>query len=65
MPVFSPAFITWIPTYEIIFGFRNVLFEMGSAAALNQTFLILGISVLVSFAVCYLAVDKRLMKAGL
>lgn len=65
MPVFSPAFITWIPTYEIIFGFRNVLFEMGSAAALNQTFLILGISVLVSFAVCYLAVYKRLMKAGL
>ncbi|MBG0787324.1 MAG: ABC transporter permease [Anaerolineaceae bacterium] len=65
MPVFSPAFITWIPTYEIIFGFRNVLFEMGSAAALNQTFLILGVSVLVSFAICYLAVDKRLMKAGL
>lgn len=65
MPVFSPAFITWIPTYEIIFGFRNVLFEMGSAAALNQTFLILGISVLVSFTVCYLAVYKRLMKAGL
>lgn len=65
MPVFSPAFITWIPTYDIIFGFRNVLFEMGSAAALNQTFLTLGVSLLISFSVCYLAVDRRLMKAGL
>ena len=38
---------------------------MGSAAALNQTFLILGISLVIGFALCYLAVDKRLMKAGL
>ena len=65
LPVFSPPFITWIPTYSIIFGFRDVLFSMGSAAALNQTFLILGISLVVGFALCYLAVDKRLMKAGL
>ena len=65
MPVFSPAFITWIPTYGIIFGFRDVLFGMGSAATLNQTFLTLGVSLLISFTFCTLAVDKRLMKAGL
>jgi len=65
MPVFSPAFITWIPTYGIIFGFRDVLFGMGSAATLNQTFLTLGLSLLIGFAFSYLAVDKRLMKAGL
>ncbi len=65
MPVFSPPFITWIPTYRIIFGFRDVLFGMGSAATLNQTFLILGLAVLAGFVICYLAVDRRLMKAGL
>ena len=65
MPIFTPAFITWIPTYRIIFGFRDILFGMGSLATLNQTFLILGIALVASFAICYLAVDKRLMKAGL
>ena len=65
MPIFSPAFITWIPTYQIIFGFRDVLFSIGSLATLNQTFLILGIALLAGFAFCYLTVDKRLMKAGL
>ena len=62
MPVFSPTFITWIPTYHIIFGFRDVLFGMGSAATLNQTFLTLGVSLLVGFSLCYIAVDQRLMK---
>lgn len=65
MPVFSPAFITWIPTYRIIFGFRDILFGMGSFTALNETFLILGLSVLAGFVLCYITVDKRLMKAGL
>ena len=65
MPVFSPAFITWIPTYRIIFGFRDVLFGMGSLATLNQTFLSMSIALLAGFAFCYLAVDRRLMKAGL
>lgn len=65
MPVFTPAFITWIPTYQIIFGFRDILFGLGSASALNQIFLILSIGLVMSFAFCYLAVDKRLMKAGI
>jgi ABC-2 type transport system permease protein/fluoroquinolone transport system permease protein len=65
MPIFTPAFITWIPTYQIIFGFRDILFGLGSPSALNQTFLILCIGLAVSFVFCYLAVDKRLMKAGL
>lgn len=65
MPIFTPAFITWIPTYRIIFGFRDILFGMGSLATLNQTFLILGLALVAGFAICYLAVDKRLMKAGL
>ena len=65
MPVFSPAFITWIPTYRIIFGFRDILFGMGSDGNLNQTFLITGLALLASFVFCYIAVDKRLMKAGL
>ncbi len=64
MPMFSPGFITWIPTYRIIFGFRDILFGIGSRAAINQTYLIGLIALVVAFAVSYILVDRKLMKAG-
>lgn len=63
MPMFSPGFITWIPTYRIIFGFRDILFGIGSQSTLNQSFLIGVITLIISFAISYILVDKKLMKA--
>ncbi len=64
IPMFSPRFITWIPTYRIIFGFRDILFGIGSQSNLNQTYLIGVVALIISFVFCYVLVDKKLMKAG-
>jgi ABC-2 type transport system permease protein/fluoroquinolone transport system permease protein len=64
VPVFSPRLITLIPTYQIIFGFRNILFNMGSPDSMLRIFLTAGIGTLAAFIFCYRVVDTRLMRDG-
>ncbi len=64
MPVFSPALIAWIPTYQIIFGFRNILFAQGGPSGISSMLLQVFLSALIAFGICIWAVNKKLMQEG-
>ena len=66
-PAFSPAWITWIPSYPVLFAVRELLFaaEPGGAAALEQLRAALvrtGVSAAVVVPFVYWAVRARLMR---
>ena len=63
-PVFSPKFITLIPSYPLIFAVNNILFAPTKQGYMGPLVLLLLAEILVAFAVCYLLVHKKLMKDG-
>lgn len=64
MPSFSPAVIRIIPTYPIMFGYREIFFPTGNTAMLGNTFLTLGIEGIVLFVLACFSVKAKLMKEG-
>ena len=64
MPVYSPKFIKWIPSYPLIFATRDILFFRDKTGVLGPVVLLIGIEVLVVFALTYLVVHKKMMKDG-
>ncbi|MBM7614464.1 ABC transporter permease [Alkaliphilus hydrothermalis] len=61
-PVFAPKWITWIPSYPIIFAFSEVLFPTGRTFA--SLILMLALGNIVVYGACHLVVESRLMKEG-
>ena len=61
-PTFSPKFITLIPSYSILFIFNEIIFPTGK----NITPWITTLSIItaIAFVICYMLVDRRLMKEG-
>ena len=64
VPVFSHDWINWIPTYQIIFGFRNILFNMGSPKIMQSIFITITLGTLITGGFCYWAIDRKLMREG-
>lgn len=64
MPSFSPAVLTWIPTYPILFGYREIFFPTGKEMTLLMVGLTLLIECAVLFVGTYFAVKFKLMKEG-
>lgn len=65
VPAFAPAFLKWIPTYPVLFGFREALFSTGKQNYLFPFLIILIAEIAVVFTVCCFAVRKRLIRSGL
>ena len=63
MPTFAPDWLTLIPSYPVLFGAREILFSTGKANLMAPLLLQLAIFNVVAFGLCYLAVDRRLMRA--
>jgi len=63
-PSFAPDFITWIPSYSILFGIKEILFPTGKTDFLISLNLVLLAEGLLFLVLGYLAVNKKLMKEG-
>lgn len=63
-PSFAPAFLTWIPSYPVAFGVREILFPTGKSGFLTPMLSILVIESVMFLIASYWAVSKRLMKEG-
>ena len=61
-PAFSPAFMSWIPSYPILFGLSELLFPTGRA--LPPLFIFLLAANLIAFGIAYFLVQVKLMKEG-
>lgn len=64
MPTFAPDWLTLIPSYPILFGAREILFSTGKGDLMAPLVLQLAFFNVVAFGLCYLAVDRRLMRAA-
>jgi ABC-2 type transport system permease protein/fluoroquinolone transport system permease protein len=63
IPTFAPAWLTWIPSYPVLFGVRDVLFPRGDGIVLAPLLIQLLLFNLIAFVLAYVAVDRKLMKA--
>lgn len=63
-PSFAPSFITWIPSYNILFGLREVLFSTGKAQFLFSLIIILAVESIILLGISYWSVRRKLMKEG-
>lgn len=61
-PNFAPQYITWIPSYSILFVFNEILFSTGKNLSPWIASLIIMTSI--AYAACHLLVDRKLMKEG-
>jgi len=60
MPSFAPPFMKWIPSYHIIFGYDDILFNTGKN--MWPVFGLMCALTLIAYVVCYFLVDRKLMK---
>lgn len=63
IPAFAPSFITWMPSYPLVFGVRELLFPTGKSGFLLPTVGLLALYNLIALALAYWAVDRKLMRA--
>ncbi|ACL69131.1 ABC transporter permease [Halothermothrix orenii] len=61
-PSFAPPFITWIPSYPVLFGLREILFPTGRAGFISSLNWMLVVENLIVLAISYLAVHRKLMR---
>ncbi|HSM56683.1 MAG TPA: ABC transporter permease [Candidatus Sulfomarinibacteraceae bacterium] len=64
MPTFAPSWLTLIPSYPVLFGARELLFPTGKSEFLAPLLVQLLILNVIAFGLSYLAVDRKLMRAG-
>jgi hypothetical protein len=61
-PSFSPAWLTWLPSYPLLFALRDLLFRPGSPGQLRAALLQTGVGVALALPAAYFAVRGRLMR---
>lgn len=64
MPTFAPRWLTFIPSYPVLFGVRELLFPTGTEGFMAPLLLQLLAFNVIAFGLAYLAIDRKLMKAG-
>lgn len=64
IPTFAPQWLTWIPSYPVLFGAREILFPTGKGGFMTPLVVQLLLFNLIAFGLSYLAVDRKLMKAA-
>ncbi|SNR94808.1 ABC-2 type transport system permease protein/fluoroquinolone transport system permease protein [Anaerovirgula multivorans] len=63
-PTFTPDFITWLPSYSMLFGIREIIFPTGKQHYVTALQWGLILQALIMLAVSYWVVHKQLMKEG-
>lgn len=61
-PSFAPIWVTYIPSYPIIFGLREILFPTGRDLA--SLYIYLAAAAVLSYLLCHLVVHFKLMREG-
>jgi hypothetical protein len=61
LSVYAPVWLTWIPSYPVVFGVREILFPTGKTGFMLPTAGLLLAQTAVALAAAYWAVSTRLM----
>ncbi len=61
-PSFAPVWVSYLPSYPIIFGLREILFPTGRELA--PLYLYLATAAVISYLLCHFAVHLKLMREG-
>lgn len=64
LPTFAPDWLTWIPSYPVLFGVRELLFPTGASGFMTPLVLQLLLFNAIAFVLAYVALERKLMKAG-
>ena len=63
-PAFMMPMFKYIPSYPVVFGVREIIFDTGKEGFMMPIVLTLIIENIVLFVLGYMAIDRRLMKEG-
>ncbi len=63
-PSFAPAFVTWIPSYPVVFGMREIIFPTGKAGFMAPLVQVLLVENALLLGLSYWAVQRKMMKEG-
>lgn len=63
-PAFAPKFMTYLPSYPVLFGLREILFPTGKTGFITSLNWMLLAESLVLLGISYWAVQTKLMKEG-
>jgi hypothetical protein len=61
LSVYAPVWLTWIPSYPVVFGVREILFPTGKTGFMLPTVGLLLVQTAVALTAAYWAVSTRLM----
>jgi len=61
-PTFSPRIVTMMPSYSILFIFNETMFPTGKS--ITPWIISLSIMTAIAYIICYMLVDRKLMKEG-
>lgn len=64
IPSFAPQWVTWIPTYAVIFAVRDAMFFPGTAGGVWLSAVLLLAEIVVMLVLCYFAVSRKLLRNG-
>lgn len=64
IPSFAPAWITWIPTFPVIFAVRDAMFYASTSGQVWPVAGLLLAEIAVMLVVCFVAVSKKLLRNG-
>lgn len=64
VPSFSPAWMSWIPSYPAVFAVRDVLFNTATWVDVLPTIILLVVLNGIGFLLAYLAIQQKLLKEG-
>ncbi len=64
LPSFAPAFVTWIPSFPVVFGVREILFPTGKEGFLAPMVGMVLAETAVFLAASHWAVTRKLMREG-
>lgn len=63
-PSFAPKFITWLPSFPVLFGIREILFPSGKVGFIASLNWVLLVESILFLGISYFAVLSKLMKEG-
>jgi len=61
-PSFSPGWISWFPSYQVLFCYDEIFFPSGKS--LLAPIMILAVEMIAAYVLCHIIVKRKLMKEG-
>jgi len=64
LPSFAPGWLTWIPSYPLVFSVRDILFYNAGWVQIQNTVIYMSILTVIAFSAAFYSVNYILLKEG-